>query len=119
MLRRPPRSPPFPYTTLFRSQERLEPVEDRTQRILACDLSLRPPEMRGEHDRRAGLERVLNRRHDRAQPRVGGDLSAGERDVEVGADEDALARQGELLDRSLGQLERLRCEPAARAYPAQ
>src|SRR5207245_10039798 len=48
------------------AQERLEPVDDRTQRILACDLSLRPPEVRGEHDPRAGLDGVLNRRHDRA-----------------------------------------------------
>ena len=44
--------------------------------------------MRCEHDRGAGLERVLKRGYHRAEPRVVADRSVVEGRVEVGADED-------------------------------
>src|SRR5256885_5788337 len=57
MIRRPPRSTLFPYTTLFRSPEAARPgVEDFYQRVAAAD----QVGLVGEHlDRRAGPGRQL------------------------------------------------------------
>src|SRR5256885_6463711 len=57
MIRRPPRSTLFPYTTLFRSPEAARPgVEDFYQRVAAAD----QVGLVGEHlDRRAGPRRQL------------------------------------------------------------
>ncbi len=86
------------------AQERLEPLGDRTQRVLGRDVAPGPPEVGGEHDRGARLERQLDRRHDRTQPRLVAEPAAGDRRVEVGAEEETLAPQVEPLDRQLGQL---------------
>src|SRR2546426_6978308 len=64
MIRRPPRSTLFPYTTLFRSRRRTFHVHDRSHL-----LALREP-VRG-HGRRDGRARRLERRERR---RAGEDL---------------------------------------------
>jgi hypothetical protein len=58
----------------------------------------------GEHRRRAGVERELNRRQGGAQSRVVADLSVFQRHVEVDANENALAFEVEVFDRELGHI---------------
>src|SRR3712207_7719329 len=78
MIRRPPRSTLFPYTTLFRSKQRVaQGVALRDQRARGVrdegDLGVPP------RDRRHGLgEAVANRRHERAVE-GGGDRQAQDR----------------------------------------
>src|SRR5438270_7753951 len=50
MIRRPPRSPLFPYTTLFRSVDRLEDVIDRPDRVALEDLAVVLGQRGDEHD---------------------------------------------------------------------
>src|SRR3712207_9592161 len=60
MIRRPPRSTLFPYTTLFRSQERAEGVDGaRRERAV--------PDLRGRRPRRGGRGRAA--REDAQQDR--------------------------------------------------
>src|SRR3989475_5743141 len=66
MIRRPPRSTLFPYTTLFRSHER----RHRADRVQCGDRGRRPAVPRRRHSVRS------HRRHDRPGP---GDGSAGRR----------------------------------------
>src|SRR3712207_9159514 len=49
MIRRPPRSTLFPYTTLFRSFEELAVVQDRVALALAAVLALDARAASGEH----------------------------------------------------------------------
>src|SRR3989449_8396915 len=59
MIRRPPRSTPFPYPTLFRSQ----PVEDCQPLLIARRRQLeRPPQNRFGHDVRALLDEAQTER---------------------------------------------------------
>src|SRR3989454_1237037 len=51
MIRRPPRSTLFPYTTLFRSQQ-LELLLPQLLERLGADLQVRRTRRRGGHDRR-------------------------------------------------------------------
>src|SRR5438094_1627997 len=39
MVRLPPRSTLFPYTTLFRSNEKIRPILAQLEKLLLCDLS--------------------------------------------------------------------------------
>src|SRR5947208_6403555 len=65
MLRRPPRSPLFPYTTLFRSEER-----DRGREREAREAPMRRP--RREASRECGPERRDEQRHRGEQQHVSG-----------------------------------------------
>jgi hypothetical protein len=77
----------------------------RSKAELPCYGPLRPPEMAGEHShRRTTIQRVLDRRNRGADASVVADASLLERDVEVDADEDALALQIEVFDRQLSQM---------------
>src|SRR3712207_7298471 len=70
MIRRPPRSTLFPYTTLFRSQRRVEVVEARVDQV--------------QRDHRAA-EVLL---HLAVRPRVGAEAGAGQDQV---ADDEEVA----------------------------
>ena len=61
--------------------------------------------MRGEDDARAVLARVAHRRQRRRDARRVGDRAVLQRDVEVDADEDALAGEVELIDGAHGSCE--------------
>src|SRR5262245_62265513 len=74
MIRRPPRSPLFPYTTLFRSQGHAAPGIDALRRRGPARRIAREPQGR----RRAGDDR--GPRAERSRPRVRGGL--GERSEE-------------------------------------
>ena len=63
-------------------------VGDGPEAELVLRLALRPPEMRGDHERGAPVEELAERGDGRADPHVVGDPAALERHVEVGADED-------------------------------
>ena len=77
----------------------------RSKAELPCYGPLRPPEMAGEHShRRTTIQRVLDRRNRGADACVVADAALLERDVEVDADEDALALQIEVFDRQLSQM---------------
>src|SRR5207237_925963 len=66
-------------------------------RILGLELALgRAAEVGGDHHRGAALERQLDAGHRGADARVVGDAAVLDRNVEVGADEDALAAQVDL-----------------------
>ena len=73
---------------------------DRFERELRLDLPVGAPEVRTEHDARAALDQVLERRQRRADARVVGDLLGAllERHVVVDAHEHALALDRELFD---------------------
>ena len=73
------------------------------------DLALRPAEVAHQHDGRAVLEQVDDRGIARADPRVVLDLAVLDRDVEVDANEDALALRIEVSDGLLFQVFGLRC----------
>ena len=57
--------------------------------------------MAGEDDGRAAVQRVRDRRQRRLDARVVLDLAVGERDVEIDANEDALALEIQVRDREL------------------
>src|SRR2546425_4714169 len=57
MIRRPPRSTLFPYTTLFRSELR----RDRLPDVRAADPLLRRQHVRAMRDRHAGVQQTLER----------------------------------------------------------
>ena len=82
-------------------QEWREPLGDGLQRVLRIRPALRPAEVGGEHDGGATVEREAQGGHRRPQARVVRHRAALEGDVEVGADEHALARQRQVLDRQL------------------
>ncbi len=84
------------------SQQLAEPRGDRPQRKLRRRLALRPAEVRGEDDRGAAIERVLNGRERRRDPRLVADRAVLDRDVEVDANERARAGQVEIADGILG-----------------
>ena len=83
------------------SEQLREVTCDGRQAELRVRLSLRPTEMAGEDDGGAAIERVSNRRQRRRDPRVVGDPAVLQRNVEVDANEDALALEVEVLDREL------------------
>src|SRR3712207_7321317 len=62
MIRRPPRSTLFPYTTLFRSRDAHEVVQDRLARQLLDDARARPAA--GKTDRDDGHAQELERAGD-------------------------------------------------------
>src|SRR5688572_31966434 len=71
MLRRPPRSTLFPYTTLFRSGRVLVP--DRDEKTGGADPAAAPPEsrqLRGLPRRARSLARSDRRREDRKSTRL-------------------------------------------------
>src|SRR5437763_11850930 len=71
-----------------------EPLGDGRERVLRLELALGgTPEVRGDHDGGALLERLLNRRDGGADARVVGDPPDLDRYVEIGADEYPLAAQ--------------------------
>ncbi len=78
-------------------EELRETGADGLERQLGVALALWPPEVRREHDAPTSLERQLDRRQSRPDPRVVGDGGAVERNVEVDAHEDATALDVELL----------------------
>src|SRR3712207_7282532 len=65
MIRRPPRSTLFPYTTLFRSEQRVE--------------ALARPVVRGEHDLEQRAARALAKRVERRRDGPGHAHGAGDR----------------------------------------
>src|SRR3712207_7115533 len=72
MIRRPPRSTLFPYTTLFRSQQLFEPLGDRVHRVLFVGLALGPAEV-GDQDRAPPLREEMpdgRQRPDRKSTRL-------------------------------------------------
>ena len=94
-------APALPMQSLTNSTGRpsssVEMPGDRRQAELRVRLALRPAEMAGEDDRGAPLERVADRRQRRRDARVVGDPAVLQRNVEVDADEDALALEVEIL----------------------
>jgi hypothetical protein len=83
------------------AEELAEAVGDRLQAESVVHLALRPPEMAGEDDGRPTLQQVHDRRQAGANAGVVGDPPVVERDVEVGTQEDALARNVDITDRQL------------------
>ena len=81
------------------AEELGEAIGDRPQAHLRIHFALRPAQMAREHDGGAVIERVLDRRQRRADPRVVADDAVLQRDVEIDADEDALALEIEIPDR--------------------
>jgi hypothetical protein len=77
----------------LRAQQLPQPNRDRSHRKRRIG-SLRPPQVRDEHQRRFALAQQLDGRQRGANPRLVLDLSIGERDVEVDADENAPALHG-------------------------
>ena len=76
-----------------RSLEELgQPRGGRRQPELVPDLSLRPAQMRREHQRRAAIEELVQRRERGADAHIVGDRPVLHGDVEVHPDEDAKAR---------------------------
>ncbi len=77
-----------------------ELVRDRLERELRLDLTVRTPQVRAEHDSRAALDQVLERREGGANACVIRYALRPllERDVVVDAHEHALALDGQLLD---------------------
>src|SRR3712207_7093494 len=78
MIRRPPRSTLFPYTTLFRSPRRGDPESRRPTGVRLHDhgvdqVGRRLVEREGVDDRLQGTELGYG-------PRLGGDLVVGQRD---------------------------------------
>jgi hypothetical protein len=72
-------------------------VSHRLERVfLGINALFRTAEVRGHHHLRAGLEAELDGRHGRRDARIRGDLAILDRHVEVGPDEDPLARQVEI-----------------------
>jgi hypothetical protein len=83
-------------------EELRQPSGDGSERIGLAELPLGgPTEVRGHHHRSAAIERIADRRDRSADARVVGDRASLDRHVEVDADEDAAAREVEVLDRTL------------------
>ena len=89
---------------------------DRTEPEAVADLAIGPAEVAGQDDAGALRLQVLDRRQRRANARVVGDPAVLQRDVEVHAHEDPLARGVEVTD---GELVHLRCPPGALGAPGQ
>jgi hypothetical protein len=71
---------------------------DRRERVLGAQHAfLRPPEVRGHHDRSTGLERTSNRRQRCADAAVIADLAVFHRHVQIGANQHPLALQVHVL----------------------
>ena len=82
-----------------------EPRRDRGHRERRVD-SLRPPQVRDEHQRRAALAQQLDGRQRAANPRVVLDLAVGERDVEVDPHQHPLPLHGCIPDARLVEAQR-------------
>src|SRR3712207_7215691 len=67
MIRRPPRSTLFPYTTLFRSQAPLQVEQGRAAQRLALEPRRRPLRDVGVEDRRPGRATALVNQDDRSE----------------------------------------------------
>ena len=80
-------------TGTFRPSSCAQALGDRPEPEAVLDLAVGPAEMAGQDDPRALAEQVADRRDRGADARIVGDLAVLERDVEVDADEDALARR--------------------------
>src|SRR5690606_2945015 len=79
----------------FLAQQFRQPTRHRGQGIGLGELAFfGAPQVRGDHDGRTGIERQTNGRHRRTHAGVFGDDTVAEGNVEVGADEDALAGEG-------------------------
>src|SRR5205085_2857029 len=76
------------------AQKSAQMLRHRRERIVGLKLPFgRPPEVRGDHDRRAFVERVLYAGQRGANARVVADAAVLYRDVEIRANEDPLAAQ--------------------------
>ena len=80
-----------------RAEQLLEPLADRRQAVRRVGLALRTAEVRDDDRRSAPVEQVAQQRDARADAAVVTDPSVLERDVQVAADEDALALDVEVL----------------------
>src|SRR3712207_8241472 len=77
MIRRPPRSTLFPYTTLFRSIDVAEPRDERLVHERGLERHLAVPE---ERPQRVTVQRVAGRLEpEPVQQRMGGRLAIGDR----------------------------------------
>ena len=75
-------------------EQRGEPLGDGRERVLRLELALGgTPEVRGDHHGGTGIEALAYRRHRGADTRVVGNAPVLNRNVQVGADENALAAQ--------------------------
>ncbi len=83
------------------AQEFLEPRGHRLEGVLVVRLAVRTTEMRHQDHLAALLQDVLDRGQRRLDARVVGHLPVLQGDVEVHADEDALALQVEVADAEL------------------
>src|SRR2546430_1003603 len=101
MIRRPPRSTLFPYTTLFRSEEFFQLLGGGPQRIFRIGTTLGTAKMRSENEARTLLDSEAQRGEGFADARVIGDDRVLEGNVEVDADEDAFAFEVEVVDGEL------------------
>ncbi len=75
---------------------------DGLERVLRELLPVGPAEVAHQHEARALVEHVADRRQRRAQTLVVLDLAVLDRHVEVDAHQDAPAREGEVFDEELG-----------------
>ena len=80
------------------AKELAEPIGDRLEPKRVVDLAVRTPEVAGQDHDRALLEEVDQGRQAGPDPGVIGDPPVVERDVEVGAQEDALAADVDVAD---------------------
>jgi hypothetical protein len=72
-------------------------IGDRLERVLlGIDALLGAAEVGSHHDLGAGLEAMRDGRHRCRDAGIGGDLAILDRNVEVGANEDALSGQVEI-----------------------
>jgi len=81
------------------TKELRQALADGPQPQAVLDLPIRASEMTGEDDLGAVGEEARDRRQGGPDPGVVGDLAVGQRNVEVDAHEDALARGVEVADR--------------------
>ena len=89
------------------AKQRGQPLRDRRQRVgLAPHAFLRAPQVRGDHHRRALLQRALERRQRSGDALFGGDAAILDRHVQILADQHALAGEVEVghADDGHGQL---------------
>ena len=100
------------------AEELRQPLRDGPQAEAVLDLAVGPAEVAREDDPRAVGEQVVDGRDGGADARVVGDLAVLERDVEVDADEDALAGDVDVADGQLVHGRSLRCRRQA-AVPAR
>src|SRR5690606_6245415 len=74
-----------------------QPLADREHGVLRDDSPLGTPQVRSQDDPGSAVERVPNGRQGGADPRVVGDPTVLERNVEIHPDEDSLPRQVQLV----------------------